>query len=625
MKTQFSIKNFRAFDEKGIEVEMAPITILTGSNNSGKSSIAKGFVLYNNVLSGLKLTEDLFKGMDVISFHGSNVSSLAQTYFPNAKLGKIDFSKPVVSTLGNIDIIPNNSSNEDVELSMELFSFVLNASVKVVLHISSFDNDLARNGYVVAIDLYKVGDGKLIGHLDRDCAKWSVDSIENDFVNQITSIVQLDSQTRYNLKGMKNKIHGLILKHLSTHINDLNKAIELFAKYSQSRLMYSSSLLDSIGDCTPDSFGNLTKDLFGDTVIIDHKACDSPFISYIEKDFRKSGFNHFSDYYKHIYSVWMSNMLTVEEYTISYWKSLADYAKGSIVDTDEGCSLQYITMLSRLYSSGNEIVDLIPELFKDYMSLLVDEVTTAVRLDYVSSARATIKRAYPRDITDEFTTLISEYFDARFKASDKKNKKNIPDVYSNSFIDHWLNEFKIGKAFHPVNSDDGSSFIIRILKNDGTERLLADEGYGVTQFISILLQIEIEALKYKAFKAKYSDELSQATIVVEEPEIHLHPRYQSLLAEMFLDAYKKYHIHFIIETHSEYLIRRFQTLVAENRLTPSDISISYLADEEHVAAGEPKVKQIGIKDDGFLSDSFGSGFFDEGSKWSKELIDRKFS
>ena len=113
--------------------------------------------------------------------------------------------------------------------------------------------------------------------------------------------------------------------------------------------------------------------------------------------------------------------------------------------------------------------------------------------------------------------------------------------------------------------------------------------------------------------------------MVEEPEIHLHPRYQSLLAEMFLDAYKRYHIHFIIETHSEYLIRRFQTLVADKLLAPKDISISYLADEEGEAFGETKVKQIEIKEDGFLSDSFGSGFFDEGSKWSKELIDKKYA
>lgn len=620
MKTRFGIKNFRAFDEKGVEVEMAPITILTGCNSSGKSSITKGYVLYNSVLSALKLKDELFKETGGV-FDGNTFSSIGHFFNPNARLGKVDFSKPVINTLGNIDMLLNNRSNSDVELSMDLFSYVLNTSVKVVLHISSFETDIARNGHVTAIDFYKANDNTLIGHLDRDSAKWYVKSIEDEFVEQITNISQLEMEAALQEKGMKNKIYGLFLQHVRAKINDQSKSSELFAKYSKSRLLYSSSLLDSVGDCTPENFESAINGLLGDKEVSGVKV--SLLIKHIEKGFRESGYNRFIDYYMHLYSLWISGMRTVQEYTLSYWAGVEP--EGAVAINDDECRLQFMTKLSRVYSSGYEIVDLIPDLFKEFMSLFVEEITRTVRLDYVSSARATIKRAYPRDITDEFTTLISEYFDARFKASDKKNKKNIPDVYNNSFIDHWLNEFKIGKAFHPTTSEDGSSYIIRIVKNDGTERLLADEGYGVTQFISILLQIEIAALRYKYLTAKFNDDPSQATIIVEEPEIHLHPRYQSLLAEMFLDAYKRYHIHFIIETHSEYIIRRFQTLVADKQLTPSDISISYLADEEHEAAGEPKVKHIEIKEDGFLSDSFGSGFFDEGSKWSKELIDRKFS
>ena len=50
MKTKYTIKNFRVFDEKGVTVDIKPITILTGCNSSGKSSIVKSMVLLNTYI-----------------------------------------------------------------------------------------------------------------------------------------------------------------------------------------------------------------------------------------------------------------------------------------------------------------------------------------------------------------------------------------------------------------------------------------------------------------------------------------------------------------------------------------------------------------------------------------------
>ena len=112
------------------------------------------------------------------------------------------------------------------------------------------------------------------------------------------------------------------------------------------------------------------------------------------------------------------------------------------------------------------------------------------------------------------------------------------------------------------------------------------------------------------------------TIAIEEPENHLHPRYQALLAAMFADAYKNYNIHFIVETHSEYLVRKLQTLVAKKELTPEEVSLQYVynADAEKRPKGEPQVKNIEIREDGILRDSFGSGFFDEADNLAMDLL-----
>ena len=115
------------------------------------------------------------------------------------------------------------------------------------------------------------------------------------------------------------------------------------------------------------------------------------------------------------------------------------------------------------------------------------------------------------------------------------------------------------------------------------------------------------------------------TVAIEEPEIHLHPSYQSKLAEMFVEAYSKYNIHFIIETHSEYLIRKLQTLVAKKEIEAEKVSIQYVYSPyiEQRPLYTPQVKSISVKSDGRLTDSFGTGFFDEADNAAMELLTLK--
>ena len=168
------------------------------------------------------------------------------------------------------------------------------------------------------------------------------------------------------------------------------------------------------------------------------------------------------------------------------------------------------------------------------------------------------------------------------------------------------------------------------LNKDGETNLLADEGYGITQLFSLLLQIEnsiLNATKKKYTIGKWTTErysqiefrYNPTIIYIEEPENHLHPKFQSLLADMFLEAYQKYNIHFIIETHSEYLIRKLQLHVANKEIdfSADDLSLNYVDTAEQGFAFN---KPIEVQEDGRLKGSFGSGFFDEADKLAVELI-----
>lgn len=261
-------------------------------------------------------------------------------------------------------------------------------------------------------------------------------------------------------------------------------------------------------------------------------------------------------------------------------------------------------------------------------------------MEYVSSSRASVKRLYPLDEDNDFTRLLKRYFEGRRNLAKRIGKDN---AYSeaNRFIDIWVDKFEIGKSVSIIDLD-GLGAQIRLHKTDDDKegRLLADEGYGITQLVSVLLQIQTSIITAKETnksnpfsRIEAFDKLvdkphkyTESVIAIEEPEIHLHPKFQSLLADMMLEAYKDYNISFIIETHSEYLIRKLQVFVAskddetDRHIGKDDTSILYANSPKEVAKGEQQVKRIGIGEDGRLDSPFGTGFFDEADNLAMYLL-----
>jgi len=115
------------------------------------------------------------------------------------------------------------------------------------------------------------------------------------------------------------------------------------------------------------------------------------------------------------------------------------------------------------------------------------------------------------------------------------------------------------------------------------------------------------------------------TILIEEPEAFLHPNWQSSLIDFFLFCQRMYDVQFIIETHSEYLIRKLQYFVATNIINPSDISLYYFSEKKNVVNNEECVIKINILEDGGLDKDFGQGFFDEAINLKLEIFKLKNS
>ena len=80
---------------------------------------------------------------------------------------------------------------------------------------------------------------------------------------------------------------------------------------------------------------------------------------------------------------------------------------------------------------------------------------------------------------------------------------------------------------------------------------LTDVGFGVSQVLPVLV------LLY------YVPEGS--TVLMEQPEIHLHPAVQSGLADVMLSVADVRNVQIVVESHSEHLMRRLQRRVAEEQ------------------------------------------------------------
>lgn len=135
----------------------------------------------------------------------------------------------------------------------------------------------------------------------------------------------------------------------------------------------------------------------------------------------------------------------------------------------------------------------------------------------------------------------------------------------------WLKELNLIDSFHvePIAKEGGNIYRVKVRRSPiSPEVLITDVGFGVSQILPAIV------LCY------YAPEGS--IIILEQPEIHLHPAVQAGLADVFIDAVKTRKIQIIFESHSEHLLRRLQLRIAEESISPDFTALYFCeADNEH--------------------------------------------
>jgi predicted ATPase len=124
---------------------------------------------------------------------------------------------------------------------------------------------------------------------------------------------------------------------------------------------------------------------------------------------------------------------------------------------------------------------------------------------------------------------------------------------------------------------------------------IADVGFGVSQVLPVVVALLVAQ--------------PGQLVYIEQPEIHLHPRAQVALAEIFAEAINR-GVQVIVETHSELFLLSIQTLVAENKIAPDDVKLHWFT---RSADGSSTVTTAELDETGAFGDwpeDFGSTSLD---------------
>ncbi|SFF68033.1 Protein of unknown function [Duganella sp. CF458] len=226
-------------------------------------------------------------------------------------------------------------------------------------------------------------------------------------------------------------------------------------------------------------------------------------------------------------------------------------------------------------------------LLESYTSIDVPRFFSA--FERVTSARSGPKRWVAKDLSwsqNNETGLLNDPYAFDFDIS----PTNVKRPSNREQISKYLNTLNIASSIERV---DLSAYHTSLQVTDSTTGVrsnLADVGFGASQVVPVI---------------KGCVSRSNGPLFIEQPEIHLHPKAQSQLADLICESSATRQL--FVETHSEHIINKARILILEKKIKPEDITIIYVNKTKSGSA----ITQIGIDSEGEFTKAWPQGFFDE--------------
>ena len=576
MLRELQLANFKAFGEK-VRIPIRPLTLIFGANSSGKSSIFQALLLLKQTLEEAQSPETLllFKGNlvdlgtygDIVHQHDVDLSFEVGVQFDKKNFKDADMEKDVYG-------------EEWSRASRPIMRVKGPGSLPNAREILN-DADALSAG--MTIKFFKnSGKSEVNVHIGNE----SLPLISYDDGSPFKMHMNFDSRFWHPWWGlMKHTIKGTLLK--VAHSVDVNGE-EIYRSDGTGKYKTRTELerlLDNYEwkDVTRDlermekfRFASSYPSQFGTVKSVEHAKLYIPAVMFDR------------------------GPPTLEDRPLNWnIRTRADYSRppGS----------ESISAIADSWNVGEELGRSINQFTSDVGSLFHRSLKESV---YLGPLRSQPERHYLfRGDTAEHVEQAGENLaDLLFKMSQDRQghlqNERLSKINDDLKLLGIKYELRLSRLQNE-NKTPSNIFSLVLVDRQGVEANVRDVGFGISQVLPIVVQSRLS---------------EKQMLLIEQPEIHLHPAHQAELGDLFIrSALGEQRNTFLLETHSEHLILRILRRIRETTekgtpsdpdippIRPEDVSVLYVQPSKNGA----RVIEIPVTEDGDFARNWPGGFFSE--------------
>lgn len=577
MNNKIGFSNFRKFADFP-EINLGDITILVGGNNSGKSTLVKAFLLCVDNLRMMRMSDRRRENRNNIFGFNKPMFRFDANIYHDVKV------KTFIRAIHNKPVTAGDGSGASLPSTIT-FKFALGKFEFQFVVAGNRDEDLTYGDvqYISIVD--KEQNIRFCNDYEHNTMSYAVlVSSQNIGSKKVAQDTSKKEEMRKEYLEIDNSLEE------ASNEGDLEKIASLSEEKEKIEAAYKAAYgvdVTLVGDWEEVNLG-----------IDDPSRLEKNAVSY---DNLPLGFD-LNEVNEYVALNVISNIINFasqakdkapeyneSEDSDSYDEKIKEYEAKE--DARKGMYLD----ISKMHKSRKDLAYLLETL----------------NVQYISAHAVNQDAFYKRGGDDFMAQVIYDFYFEKITHGDIEY----------TFVTDWMKTFGIGYDFCIEPLMAGDVYKLTIEDEDGTKLPLADKGMGAIQMMILLLRLAT------IMHIAKSDKSASTTVVIEEPEQNLHPKMQSLLADLLqsIATSNDYKVNFIIETHSEYLIRKSQVLVANsNYADDKDIeencpfTVYYLPAD----AGEPY--QMHYKTTGGFIEKFGTGFFDAATESDMVIIRKEF-